>query len=333
MGKCMKQLLFLTVGGYISTGSTPLICLLKEYEGVEVLNTELRVGESGLYTLIGRLMNGEQIDKKQFDLVKNTALNYGDSLNYFLSLFLSLIIRLPGCPKTIAGKISQYRLKFRGYDKKVVGYNKVIKKLFKELSKINNSLGTITDEERFSRLSMMLNESIEKVKVKNISNVENLLVIDQLISPKVLFSDQYSPSIVKLLPDAKIIIVKRDPRDQYIDFIKKHKKEYHLMSHNDSLNHYIAEFKERYDKMNFLIADYHAENVLFLWFEDLINNYEEENKKLANFLGLKKHEFKFKYFYPGVAESYVGMYLTYKHQKDIAKIATEMKEHLYQSTK
>lgn len=325
----MKQLLFLTVGGYISTGSTPLICLLKEYKGVEVLEGELRVGEGGLYSLIGMLMNGKRVEKTEFERVKNITLGYGDSASPLVSVLFSLVVRVPGCPRWVAEKISKYRLKFRSYSKKVVGYNEIVSDLFKCLYAVNDKIEELSVDERFSTLSDVLQSAMVDIKNKNIVNDENLLVIDQLISPKVLFSDEYAPLIAKLIPNAKIIIVKRDPRDQYVDFIQKHKKEYHLMSHSDSLNEYIGEFKKRYDRMSFLANKNHAKNILFVWFEDLVNNYERENAKIAGFLSLSSHDNKFKYFYPGFAASYVGMYTSYKHQQDIDKIARVMHEHLY----
>lgn len=327
----MKQLLFLAVGGYISTGSTPLICLLKEYKGVEVLEGELRVGESGLYTLIGKLMKGEKAEEKEIDNIKYIALDYGKATNSVVSILLSLIVRVPGCPKLIAEKISRYRLKFRSYSKKVVDYNETIKSLFKVLYSVNEKIETLSTDERFSRLSAALQSAVENIKIKNMINDNNLLVIDQLISPKVLFSDEYAPLIARLVPDAKVIIVKRDPRDQYIDLIQKHKKEYHLMNHSNSLNEYLEEFKKRYDRMTFLADKNHANNILFVWFEDLVNNYERTNGEIAKFLNLDSHDEKFKYFYPGIATSYVGMYTSYKHQQDIDKIAHVMHDHLYDS--
>lgn len=157
---------FLLIGGYISTGSTPLICLLKEYDNVEVLENELRVGEDGLFYLIGKLYKGEHVDKNKFNQIRSKTLDYSKSINPLVSNFLSLIVRVPGCPKGLAEAISRYRLKYRSYEKKFSGYFRIFNNLFEELSEVNRNLNVYSNDVRLKKLSTLFNKALISVKEK-----------------------------------------------------------------------------------------------------------------------------------------------------------------------
>jgi len=58
--------MLISIGGSVSTGSTPWIEIVSSYEEVKVFKGELRIGESGLYTLASRIYSNEVPDKLEF---------------------------------------------------------------------------------------------------------------------------------------------------------------------------------------------------------------------------------------------------------------------------
>ncbi len=58
--------MIISIGGSVSTGSTPWIDIVSAYEEVKVLEGELRIGESGLYDIASKIYAHETPTAEEF---------------------------------------------------------------------------------------------------------------------------------------------------------------------------------------------------------------------------------------------------------------------------
>lgn len=129
---------------------------------------------------------------------------------------------------------------------------------------------------------------------------------------------------------AKVIVVDRDPRDIYVDLINgknligkdlavSHNTEAYVKWHNAWRDGREHMFKK-------------AGNVLFLYFEDLILQYEQSVAKIFEFLGVDsdKHIHKKEYFKPEESCKNIGLWKKYKNEAEISLIYEALKSQCVQ---
>lgn len=125
--------------------------------------------------------------------------------------------------------------------------------------------------------------------------------------------------------DCRPIVVERDPRDVYVNLIKRKS----LVGYASSKIHDPHLFIKWHKRQR--VTNETMDNVLFLRFEDLVLHYEETANKIYSFIGVKKeqHVNLKKYFDPSVSKERIGMWRTYPYQDEIRVIENELGTYLY----
>lgn len=94
--------------------------------------------------------------------------------------------------------------------------------------------------------------------------------------------------------NAKAIIVDRDPRDIYALMEKVFPTQLYSVPHSS-----VEVFADYYYHMHKNLEEVkHADNVLYIHFEELVYDYENTTRRIVEFLGLGKHSYPKKYFEP-----------------------------------
>lgn len=323
---------YVTVSGSVSTGSTPLIDMLREYKGINVVESELRPMKH-IIKIIIKLAKKNKIDEVTFNALKNETMSYGDDLPLLLSIYYRVLIRMP-VPfirnfKHHVKYLSYKMLTNRAYEKRIPGYKNATTILFDQLADLNTRLFNIEKNliknELAENMVQFLNSISASIKFQR---PDALPVFDQMITPYNLFSKPDAIIIAELIPSMGIIIVSRDVRDQYCDIIRKKKKGYYLIDKEKKVDRYIEEYTRRYEDMHRLLVN-SPPNVLHIRFEDLIFHYKPTKTKIESFLNIKEHQNPMKYFNPQVAIKNTQLFKNYDNQNEIARIEEEMGQWLY----
>ncbi|MDR1952206.1 MAG: sulfotransferase domain-containing protein [Elusimicrobiota bacterium] len=134
------------------------------------------------------------------------------------------------------------------------------------------------------------------------------LVLDQFIGPNV--SDDTIKNYVK---DLKRLHVYRDPRDVFATAI---------LLDVPWLPKKVDEFINSYKRMRERLVIGENKNIMYISFEDLVFNYEQNIKKIMDFCGLKEenHIYKKGFFDPNVSRKNIGLYKKLDNQDDIRLI-------------
>lgn len=172
----------------------------------------------------------------------------------------------------------------------------------------------------------------ENFYLKTQAYLKNLIAeLDKHTSADNILIDQFFSAYdieayTNYLPDTKIIIVDRDPRDMYV-LNKIFWGEPYIPS--EEINTFISwykgiRFSQEKQKEN--------KNVIIFRFEDFIFNYELSLEKIKSFLGFEDsaHKNKKKYFNPADSSKNVKRFIEYPHlKKDIEKIEKELSSFCY----
>lgn len=104
--------------------------------------------------------------------------------------------------------------------------------------------------------------------------------------------------------NAKMIVVDRDPRGIYFDLVTHNNRLGQELAKNNDWRLYCEWHKSLRRKMP------KNDNILYLKFEDLIFDYEQKEKEIAEFLGLDLswHTKKFKFFDPKISIKNVNLW-------------------------
>jgi len=322
----------ITVGGSISTGATPLIDLLREYQELNVLDGEFRIGEAGLFKLIIIMYEGTPVSEKTINEWEQETLRYGKDFNRLASLLISFLSRLPGPVSKKIQSVSKYRNQFRNYESKIPVFTKSTTELFRNLASLNSKLNDLNDFERMKKVI----DSVENFFITISQSLsdrtdDGMIVLDQTITPKKLFGSKTNLSLARAMPFAKIFIVARDPRDQFSDLVRRNKTSFRYFSQKDRVINFVEKYTARYTLMSDLIPNL-PENVKMVQFEDLVNNYDSTRKSVELFLGISDHVDKFRYFNPEKALISVGIHKEHDGQDEIRYIEKHMASWLYNET-
>lgn len=298
--------------GLLSTGSSALVDLLREYDNMNVIP-----GEFNDFRAPGLV--ADQLSYEQSFAFPNQTDKLVSLKEYF-----QLIYKIFPIFRKEIFKI--WRLKIR-YENSSVR----IKQLF-FLKKLNTKLKlNVSFEEKISFANTWVREigSINsKNKEYNVFNQPLLTGIETLIWQKV-----FDPW--------KLIIVFRDPKDQLAEIIKKGYlfKPYGAPNINmggviietlygrnrkGALNIHIDAIAKRFAWIDQLKAELDPEKFLLIDFEGLVKNYEVYNALIENFIGTTKtHHLKKQYFDPENAKKNIGIYNDYLANDEI-ELLTEL---------
>ncbi len=142
--------------------------------------------------------------------------------------------------------------------------------------------------------------------------------------------------------NAKSIIVHRDPRDIYCSTLKSFesqifipdydKSTYHKDLKRDFLNTNDLELFIERQKIYFSKVNLNSsERVLRISFEETVMDYENQLKKIYDFLEIDStsHDQKFKFFDPKLSAKNIGLWKNYEKVEEINLIHNELKEYCY----
>ncbi len=221
------------------------------------------------------------------------------------------------------GYIAGDMLFFSGYQKIVDfcvrAYNKISPPKFRFPKDSNHIPSAITyysrlDEEFFLDTTRKFVE-----KVCSLANKENkeFIMLDQFIGAN-------NPSrYLRYANDLKAIIVDRDPRDLYISRIKV--RDRLLPSDPHEFCIYYRNIRKTTGKIPY-------DNCMYVRFEDMIYNYEENVNKVFEFIGIDKshHKDPKKCFNPSVSINGTKLWERYPQYEEAVKIIErELPEYLY----
>lgn len=170
---------------------------------------------------------------------------------------------------------------------------------------------------------------------KTIEYTEKILKSIGLDTEKNIVLDQPFPgnnpvSSMKYYKDSRCIVVDRDPRDLYLLAKKYFPSRSYQVPHRTS-----KEFIDYYYHMHKLQKNWMSnDHVLLVQFEDLIFQYENTTKKIAEFLNLGDPKFKGMQFQPEKSMANTRLFLnTDEYKEDIKAIEHSLAEYLYDFSK
>ncbi len=295
----MKDITFVDVSGFFTSGSSAMVDLLKEFRGFYESDAEIRFIKDpyGIVQMENALVN-------QWEFINSSAA---------ISDFLDLCKK--GCrngkglfapagfnlKKTISkdfmkiteeyiNELTDYTYKFDFYHYKfkkpylryvIDRYRWAIEYLTKgKLKTANRNIATCyfahPTQEVFNDATKRYFNRLFEEQVNDKDNA--FIILDQAVSPN------NTQVIHRYFSKAKMIIIDRDPRDMYVDDI--------LWGENLDKNYQTKEAAQRYIlrakalRDNIVLDD----DILYVRFEDLIINYDETRIKILHFLGLEESD-------------------------------------------
>jgi hypothetical protein len=295
------------VVGLLSTGSSAIIDLLREYDNLNIILNEFNDFRApGL--VADQLCAGQNFE---FPNRINKLTKFKSkikSIYYILPFFkweLSTIIGVRGRVKSTANRIKQLNL---------------LKKLNTRLSR------NISIEEKIS----FANEWIREIGNINGRNKEYIVFDQPLLT--VLDTNTWK----QVFDPCKLIIVFRDPKDQLAEIIRNGKlyapyggpdmnlgsvtlETIYGRNRNGAINLHIEAIKKRFEWIDQLKKELNQDEFLLVDFEGLVNNYEKYKTVIENFIGNinSHHNNNQLFFNPMNAKKSIGIYNEYLIENEI----------------
>ena len=195
---------------------------------------------------------------------------------------------------------------------KICGENAAAKVYFRDFRPIRVAYEPENFIEATTRLTSRLMGVLRKGQDKP-------LVMDHLLPPDIpqLFMKYFSEPV-------KCIIVRRDPRDLYV----LAKVVYHgmLPLPTDNVKDFIWFYRHTMEKTK----SEDSSQILNVWFEDCVYNYETTKQRIENFVGISKHIRQMLRFKPDMSMVNTRIYENYPPLlQDIKQIEKELPGSLY----
>lgn len=324
----MKYILVL---GYGWSGSSAVVDLLKEYESVYQIPVEFRLikDPGGLmdlrYNIVDRwdplnvdiaikrfIWHNDKLNRKAKKIPFRYGLNYsvdlGDDFANASSTFLNDI-----CSNNYYGDWFYFY-----YDKNTRDWlsEGVKARLLKKDSNQLMYYSNVTGEE-FDKYSKKYINSI----FENHRNNKEYVILDQAVpSQDPLQAEHY-------FDDYKIIIVDRDPRDNYCDLVNNGGLVGPELEQDNGVSFFRNWFLEyRKNLKNALKSD----SIRYVKFEDLVYEYDKLTKEIEKFVGLnpEDHLHKREFFNPDISKKNIGIWKKYKDQQKMDEIKRTIPEFL-----
>ena len=308
----------ISVSGSYYTGSSAVVDFLGEFGECYIVPNELDLFYAGLAKLFRPLNDGQSLSPEQFEHIRRSLLRFaghGKTYNRILSGFRKRYIR------NLPRASNRYKL-LRSFDHHIyVGSLREIFPNYRDHTAefcdlLRERLHVLPGQE--DELRTLLTGFLEGLRPP--SSEYSVLVADQLIRPGHV-------DLSHLVPTIGIIVVTRDPRDQYCDIRSrsKSKPQFHA---NEAVHRFIDTYGRRYTKEDQLLENA-AENVLRVRFEDLVYDYCNTVESVQAFLGLSAHRFRKRYFDPARSINNTQLFRSYPKQDEIRLIERELSTRLY----
>lgn len=329
-----KDFKYVAVNGFGWSGSGAVVDLLQEFEGYWDCGGEVRFLRDpyGIFDLEHALVDGWDI------------LNADAALRDFEWLAFRLYRRTSRWGGTGCGYIDKFG---EGFWEETLNYiNRLTKWDFQghwwwfEFKQSDMKMAVnrilkrlhVRDFENMNRIRVtdLSKEEFEEITKEYINNLYRLALAKSNIGDcKTIILDQPFPmNQAKMaggfLNDLKIIVVDRDPRDQYMDLL--HGK--HMIGREIARTHDVKKYIDYYNKKQREAVKKmsNGSDILYVRFEDLILKYEDTVNTIIDFLGEDKsiHTSPFKYLKPEVSSNNIGMWKQYPNQDEIRIIEKEL---------
>jgi len=321
---------FICVSGYGKTGSGVCIDLLKEFEGIGVIEKEFRLSKDpyGLVDLESSLVDNWEFIRH--DVAIRDFLNYCKMLSRGSNIFSKtgknfdeiLSVDFMSITENYIERISKF--KYNGDSFVSRYYISAIENFIKHIRsklKLNNSIPMFFSAPDTELFDLETKQYVRKifesyVKINNLTKV----VLDQSVSPSNI------TKTMKYFQNSKLIIIDRDPRDVFVNMVKRKKLLGSDVTSDNLLEKYLMWHKQlrKTSIADMNNTDLH-ERVLKMKFEDFVLNYDNSVELMKNFLNIKSdHKYKFKEFKPENSIKNIGLWRSYRDQNAMSIIYNEM---------
>lgn len=331
--------MIVSLSGFGWSGSGALLDLLREYTDIKVAARDSHDYE---FTI---LYEFDGIRDLEYHLSNDPRINSYIAIKRFLRA-ASYLSKTTDIENTFKGQFynrtcdyvnSLLDLEFRGathyepcysnpfrkqynYIVRRLGANRYSKKMFGELYE-----HLLLLEKSDIKVSYKPKDFLEKTRcyfqdlLSIVDNTENVpLVFDQMLPP-----DNPLP-YMQYLPDTRVIIVRRDPRDTYL--LAKCAYKASIPIPVNTVDNFITFYKK-------IVVDSlvdNNQNILNIQFEDLIYHYDETIKKIEGFLNISHHQNVMSRFKPSVSINNTNLSNKYKgFEHDIKAIENALSDSLY----
>lgn len=327
---------YVIVAGYVWTGSSALVDLLKEYKGAWESNVEFRLikdsyGLTDLRYNIVENWDPLNVDNAIKDFIWLTkTLNqkksivssglgygsqevFGNKFNIATNIFINKIcdFRYEGTWWMTDFKCSKLQL----LTKKIRRKLKLTKKEYMYYSSCN-------EKEFDEAVREYLNELF--LIGKNQDN-DRFAILDQALPAQ-------NPYLLnKFFENSKMIIVDRDPRDVYVETLNGEMLIGPEIKKTRNVEIFLKWHEQYHKNVNFIGKN---SNIMKLNFEDLVLNYDNTINEIEKFLDFtpQDHISKFKFFNPEISEKNIGKWKTHDHLEEIYLLQEKLSEYLWFQT-
>lgn len=318
----MKDITFVDVSGFFTSGSSAMVDLLKEFRGFYESNAEIRFIKDpyGIVQMENALVNQWEFINSSaaisdfLDLCKKGCRNgkglfapAGFNLKKTISKdFMKITEEYVNELSDYTYKFDFYHYKFKKpYLKYVTDrYRWAIEYLSKgKFKTANRNIATCffahPTQDRFNEATKRYFARLFENKIKD--NDSPFIILDQAVSPN------NTQVIHRYFDKAKMIIIDRDPRDMYVDDIQWGENLDKNYQSKEAAEKYILRAKALRDSVEL------DDDILYVRFEDLIINYDETRLRILHFLGLdeKDHINKKMFLKPEVSIKNIGIWRKY----------------------
>jgi hypothetical protein len=302
------------VSGFINTGSSACIDLLRSFQGVECLLPEFQLFGKSIWDIIG-FQGSDAMWRNRVSMLRSELMEIGKD---------------PCLPRSLLGWGPRPRRKLEvmrwGINRELRGYYNAytadfIGGLIKLGSQVDNA------DERDRRVGQLIESYLGRLAGSVGTDDASTIVFNQTLKPH-----GATTRCLAILPNTKLIVVDRDPRDQYIELSIKGRLDEVLSSFEG--NKYFSQVpkvdcrSERFAQMALerragFYGDWeNPDNLLLIRFEDLVLRKDEVENRIRSFLNLPKATVSEtdSWFRGDEAHSKVGLWRTYPVQDDIRRI-------------
>lgn len=307
------------VSGFICTGSSALIDALRGDDAITAFLPEFQIlgGKDGLFEVVEALERDKAQGMAKFRRFAKRIVEEGRCPNraYYYRRSVMRKVGAGAC-------FSPYHR--NSYGKTLEGYQKATRVYLREMAW---RLRTAEKPEQMvTNIEKATNDYFRHL-CEQIRGNQNALwtIFNQTIKP-----GGRTGLGLSLIRDARVIVVDRDPRDQYIDLVQRNRLGSIIQKYGnpsgDLVGDYIRWYRRRREKFYKFYAGH--ERVLVVRFENLCRNPASVLRKVAEFLELEDEiKVDSSLFDQKIALGKVGMWKEFYDRESIARIEEDLSEY------
>ncbi len=331
------SLKYVSVLGYGWTGSGVVVDLLREFDDYAGLNLEFSMvwEPNGLLDLEKALV--DDWDFLRHDTAIRDFISYCNILNrkggkmnsWGLDLSNQLGVDFIYETKNYIDKLVDFTYKghTRLFDYKLSAFKlftkRVVRKLFKNYVFGTDMYMARPSKDKFLKETKNYLDNLFRNYAKK-HDVNNIILDQSIPASNIIKTMNY-------FNDIKSIVVDRDPRDVYVNLIKRKAligAECSLSANKNGVKKFVQWHKILREQDT---QEQDKDKILRLRFEEIILNYDDSIENIIDFLDIKtKHSQKNLYFKPQVSRKKIGLWESYKNQEEIDFIYDELREYCYE---